>query len=293
MFSEAAKAGSTLIKNVRMDDVCVFSKCPVTHIQRSGMRDVRLFVAKEVCEMWPKMCVHWCTIHRDWDTAHALADAAVRLYGGITVHEFAGILGRFYEKDEYPEYLLESVLGVRASCWDSMHFVEEGTIYGENFKSLSGYREFARKRDAYPRWETNDFNEFYDYADERFFENTAQREELVKFLMKTFGDSRNTAEGVADEVQRDLRDGESAEEIADEFSIDFLNHDMPQRKVAEIAALVRNVRDNMRLAEYNGNKFASLPPTSPVLRAKSKVGRNDPCPCGSGLKYKKCCVSGR
>ena len=22
-----------------------------------------------------------------------------------------------------------------------------------------------------------------------------------------------------------------------------------------------------------------------------KVGRNDPCPCGSGLKYKKCCLS--
>ena len=21
-----------------------------------------------------------------------------------------------------------------------------------------------------------------------------------------------------------------------------------------------------------------------------KVGRNDPCPCGSGLKYKKCCA---
>ena len=25
-------------------------------------------------------------------------------------------------------------------------------------------------------------------------------------------------------------------------------------------------------------------------RAK-KVGRNDPCPCGSGLKYKKCCLN--
>jgi hypothetical protein len=22
-----------------------------------------------------------------------------------------------------------------------------------------------------------------------------------------------------------------------------------------------------------------------------KTGRNDPCPCGSGLKYKKCCAS--
>jgi predicted metal-binding transcription factor (methanogenesis marker protein 9) len=22
-----------------------------------------------------------------------------------------------------------------------------------------------------------------------------------------------------------------------------------------------------------------------------KVGRNDPCPCGSGKKYKKCCIA--
>lgn len=29
-------------------------------------------------------------------------------------------------------------------------------------------------------------------------------------------------------------------------------------------------------------------PRQPVRRGK-KIGRNDPCPCGSGLKYKKCC----
>jgi SEC-C motif-containing protein len=29
----------------------------------------------------------------------------------------------------------------------------------------------------------------------------------------------------------------------------------------------------------------------PVLRAAPKVGRNDPCSCGSGKKYKKCCGS--
>ena len=27
----------------------------------------------------------------------------------------------------------------------------------------------------------------------------------------------------------------------------------------------------------------------PVTRKSPKVGRNDLCPCGSGLKYKKCC----
>lgn len=28
----------------------------------------------------------------------------------------------------------------------------------------------------------------------------------------------------------------------------------------------------------------------PVRRGSPKVGRNDPCPCGSGKKYKKCCM---
>src|SRR2546426_926927 len=28
------------------------------------------------------------------------------------------------------------------------------------------------------------------------------------------------------------------------------------------------------------------------LHAREKIGRNDPCPCGSGKKYKHCCLSG-
>jgi len=29
--------------------------------------------------------------------------------------------------------------------------------------------------------------------------------------------------------------------------------------------------------------------TEPIVNEKAKIGRNDPCPCGSGKKYKKCC----
>ena len=29
---------------------------------------------------------------------------------------------------------------------------------------------------------------------------------------------------------------------------------------------------------------------APYVRAAPKIGRNDPCPCGSGKKYKKCCL---
>lgn len=27
-----------------------------------------------------------------------------------------------------------------------------------------------------------------------------------------------------------------------------------------------------------------------VSMKRVKIGRNDPCPCGSGLKFKKCCI---
>lgn len=30
-------------------------------------------------------------------------------------------------------------------------------------------------------------------------------------------------------------------------------------------------------------------PQEPIVREEPKIGRNDPCPCGSGKKYKKCC----
>jgi SEC-C motif-containing protein len=32
-----------------------------------------------------------------------------------------------------------------------------------------------------------------------------------------------------------------------------------------------------------------LVPPATEVRAQPKVGRNDPCPCGSGKKFKKCC----
>ncbi len=29
--------------------------------------------------------------------------------------------------------------------------------------------------------------------------------------------------------------------------------------------------------------------TPKPMKAEKRIGRNDPCPCGSGKKYKKCC----
>jgi preprotein translocase subunit SecA len=51
---------------------------------------------------------------------------------------------------------------------------------------------------------------------------------------------------------------------------------------AEFQRRKRRELDQARLAGGGVN------PVQQVVRG-DKVGRNDPCPCGSGKKYKKCC----
>jgi preprotein translocase subunit SecA len=45
-----------------------------------------------------------------------------------------------------------------------------------------------------------------------------------------------------------------------------------------------------RLQEISQPQQASGPKTPVRLRAEDRIGRNEPCPCGSGKKYKKCCA---
>ncbi len=40
---------------------------------------------------------------------------------------------------------------------------------------------------------------------------------------------------------------------------------------------------------YSGGDAQARPKVAPKRREEPRVGRNDPCPCGSGKKYKKCC----
>lgn len=38
---------------------------------------------------------------------------------------------------------------------------------------------------------------------------------------------------------------------------------------------------------------SGMPKVQTVVHDGPRIGRNDPCPCGSGKKYKKCCGAGK
>ncbi|MBX3191540.1 MAG: SEC-C domain-containing protein [Labilithrix sp.] len=46
-----------------------------------------------------------------------------------------------------------------------------------------------------------------------------------------------------------------------------------------------------RLGGYVAEMHAYWQSKRQVVNTTPKIGRNDPCPCGSGKKHKKCCLA--
>jgi uncharacterized protein len=63
-----------------------------------------------------------------------------------------------------------------------------------------------------------------------------------------------------------------------------------EQSAEQIRALEDAIVPNLRMIAAHWRAAGSFAPSgpAPVRRDGPKLGRNDPCPCGSGLKYKKC-----
>lgn len=100
-----------------------------------------------------------------------------------------------------------------------------------------------------------------------------------------------------DEIKEQL--DKSKEEVLDELHNDP-NYQLIQDTICELEWWAcfdenENENENNRIMDLPLLKKSYLEQTSTrklqtePYRAEHKVGRNDPCPCGSGEKYKKCC----
>jgi preprotein translocase subunit SecA len=128
-----------------------------------------------------------------------------------------------------------------------------------------------------------------EYKRESFemFEAMMRRfeEETVRYLylMQVIGADEETAtahEAGAPGARRLLSgDGDGRRPRMRSTSVDEIEEEFQRRKKREL--------EQARMAgsgEYQ--------PVQQVVRSQAKIGRNDPCPCGSGKKYKKCCGAG-
>ncbi|NEU98252.1 SEC-C metal-binding domain-containing protein [Bradyrhizobium uaiense] len=108
-------------------------------------------------------------------------------------------------------------------------------------------------------------------------------------------------------VHRAIDEGRIPEWMArhDEFEQDLADAEQRPADIARFEeahlGYIEDVVDALAWTEYDDamGQFADedfdaeWTPTEPVRNPLRHVGRNDPCPCGSGKKYKKCCLGNR
>ena len=63
-----------------------------------------------------------------------------------------------------------------------------------------------------------------------------------------------------------------------------------QKQNLEDLATAKNAVEGNKFSEEEIRRYMANMKTRPIVK-NHKIGRNDPCPCGSNRKFKNCCIN--
>lgn len=114
----------------------------------------------------------------------------------------------------------------------------------------------------------------------------------IKDLAEQFGTDSQTFIGFLDGINDSLKESLALEELEEESSI-VLDIDLEKLYYNMLAAkaewLYSLPQWDDLLADDRRREITKLQRLSGTVVKEKETGRNEPCPCGSGKKYKKCC----
>ena len=119
----------------------------------------------------------------------------------------------------------------------------------------------------------------------------------VAELAEKYGTDIMTMTGFLDGINDSLVKPNPIEEMTDdtEVSLGFDKELLYKNMVAAGADWLYGLTEWNDIFDEEKQKelYKEQKRSQTVRHEGPKIGRNDPCPCGSGKKYKKCCGSGR
>lgn len=235
--------------------------------------------------------------------------ATTSLYGIVSPQRIVKIYNEQNEDNIDPEDLVQftDMTGEFFEYFEGS-FVHEAVFLGDGFFQLKA--DQAGKPYYVPPKE-----ELLRYADGSYMEKPEEYQQLYEYIADSIVSVPEVVDGLMGDIQLACALDFSIESVLDEFlrrHITFEN----DTHIMDTARLTIDLANNTRIWENRGhtpNEILGLVETAafrpfpksriqdsnymPLLgnipgEAPKKNGRNDPCPCGSGRKYKKCCIGG-
>lgn len=140
------------------------------------------------------------------------------------------------------------------------------------------------------------WDEYMEIEKSIYKEILSKHTENYTFTIKDLAAKQNTTvefimgfvDGINDSLKNplDLENLTAEEKVTLEVDLEKLYFNMLDAKAEYLYSLPQweGIFSNEKRKEIQKQYRESA-----IVRNENKIGRNDPCPCGSGKKYKKCC----
>ena len=260
-------------------------------IMYCGLSDGQLvwYMPKEIQEEYGKIN------NGAFQQATALNTEVIRLASGLVFYYGVMDYDQLYAKvcdyiDDDLEFADFIGIILNGGCWyDNIQAGKHDLMYAEliNVEAL----QEEQLRNTSVDYADLPYNKVWDAGQEAYIESTDEYRALAQFLMnKCKLDVLQAAEAVRS-INIIIQNGYGMKEI-----VGFLKDQklvLPkEEETQELYELIGRYDSTLPKWVLKGHTQAELAnmPHGSVVRVGKKIGRNDPCPCGSGKKYKNCCI---
>lgn len=205
--------------------------------------------------------------------------ACCNLYGMVEVKQVEHIFkihnGTEFDLNQLGKRSLENHFVIK---WKDV-FYNDALEVEEDYKN---HYQVVKKKPYYEP----EKDELLKYLDDEYFECNDQYRDFEKYIGMLVEDKQAVSNIVYDTHLGFIDDTDL------QFTINHIQalgdfEFESQQDIIQLMDHLMKLQNNTRMWLNNGFTPLELRKVSTKIQ---KVGRNDPCPCGSGKKYKKCCL---
>ncbi len=256
-----------------------------------------LAMPQEIAEKFKRInTASYCSIVRRNTEWVKLAQGMLYYYGTLTAQELETMLVQ-YTGEPVPFLELFHVMH------DAIDFYGEMRLDTEGYSNVRVWDAKRVKQEHRARPDLDFFpftkEQLIQAGEPGFVERNACYRSFVSFICDHYEISRTRADQIVEECVYAIQIGESVSDMMQYLQSQLEMDDLEtlQAFMDKVVLLNNHTRQwflkgYAPLEIWQGNHASSHPSKRADvihLATRKKIGRNDPCPCGSGKKFKKCC----
>lgn len=254
------------------------------------------YIPNEVLEEFTKLNVGALAKAVEWNTdAVRLAGGLLYYYGVLDYDQLFAKVKQYMDADETFQFADFMQVMFNGACWQHNFRVTDRLLC--YYTVTDPDRIIAARAQLGVGFAKLPYDKVYDAGEENYIESTAAYQALAQFVMRVYHRDVLAAANTVGEITILLQNGGQMKDIL--TYTDSLG-EVTEAEEQELANLLMGFHNSLRLWILKGHTPEEIvsghldPEESEATRLgsrqKKKVGRNAPCPCGSGKKYKNCCL---